>query len=110
MAVADWSVTPASNLSISGIDISEGCAPGNINDAIRTMMADVKTFSNALPSTDTYLTKSAAVFTGTQPTYTGRGAYLHYNSSSFASGRVFFQAAGGSVPTGMVAGDVLLEY
>lgn len=41
MGVQDYSTTPASNTDINGIDISEGCNPGNINNAIRQLMADV---------------------------------------------------------------------
>lgn len=41
MAIGDYSVTPASNTSISGINITEGCNPSGINDAIRQLMADL---------------------------------------------------------------------
>lgn len=40
--ISEWSVTPASNTDIDGINIAEGCAPSGINDAIREMMAQVK--------------------------------------------------------------------
>lgn len=49
MAVTDYSTTPASNTSVSGIDISENCAPAGINDAIRQVMADIKTFYDLVP-------------------------------------------------------------
>jgi hypothetical protein len=110
MAVTDWSTTPASNTAISGIDISEGCSPGGLNNAFRQIMADIRVFYDGVPVASTFATKAAAVFSGTQPIYTGRGAYLHHNSGSLASGRVFLQASGGSTPSGMVAGDWLLEY
>jgi hypothetical protein len=48
MAVSDYSTTAASNTSISGINIAEGCSPGNINNAIRQLMADVKVMANGL--------------------------------------------------------------
>lgn len=41
MPISAYSTTPASNTSISGINIGEGCPPSNINDAIRQMMADI---------------------------------------------------------------------
>lgn len=41
MPVTDFSTTPGSNTSISGINIAENCPPGNINNAIRQLMADV---------------------------------------------------------------------
>lgn len=110
MAVQDWSTTPASNVAISGINIDEGCPPGGLNGAIRQMMADVRVMYNNLPSVAGYMPASGGTFSGTQPTYSGRGAYLHHNSASMTSGRVFVQASGGATPSGMVAGDILLEY
>lgn len=109
MAVSDYSSTPASNTAISGINIAENCSPANINNAIRQIMADVRVMYNDLPDTSVLQTKAAAVFSGTQPTYDGRGAYLHHNNSANASGRVFIQASGGAAPT-MANGDWLLEY
>jgi hypothetical protein len=41
MGISSYSTTPASNTSISGINIAEGCNPSGINDAIRQMMADI---------------------------------------------------------------------
>jgi hypothetical protein len=40
--VSEWSSTPSNNTDIGGINISEGCAPSGINNAIREMMAQVK--------------------------------------------------------------------
>lgn len=40
--ISEWSSTPANNTDVGGIDISEGCAPSGINNAIREMMAQVK--------------------------------------------------------------------
>jgi len=50
MAVSDYSVTPGSNTTISGINIAEGCAPANLNNAIRQIMADVRVFYNSPPT------------------------------------------------------------
>lgn len=41
MSVFDWNVTPASNTTIDGVDIDENCSPAGINNAIRSVMADV---------------------------------------------------------------------
>lgn len=43
MPISEWSEVADQNTTISGINIAEGCPPGGINDAIRQMMADVKT-------------------------------------------------------------------
>jgi len=40
--VSEWSTNPAQNLDVGGIDIAENCAPSNINNAIREVMAQIK--------------------------------------------------------------------
>lgn len=58
--VSSWSETPGSNTTVDGLNIAEGCSPGVLNNAIRAVMAGVKTF---------HVTYSA--FTGTTVTLTG---------------------------------------
>lgn len=53
MAVTDYSVTPGNNTSISGTNVAENCSPAGINDAIRQMMADIRTFYNSTVLTST---------------------------------------------------------
>lgn len=40
--ISEWSSTPSNNTDISNINIAEGCSPANINNAIRSVMAQVK--------------------------------------------------------------------
>ena len=40
--ISEWSATSADNTDISNINIAEGCSPANVNNAIRTVMAQVK--------------------------------------------------------------------
>lgn len=40
--ISEWSSTSSNNTDISNINIAEGCSPANINNAIRTVMAQVK--------------------------------------------------------------------
>ena len=42
--ISEFSSTPASNTDIDSINISEGCAPSGINDAIRELMSQLKDF------------------------------------------------------------------
>lgn len=107
--VTDYSTTPGNNTSISGINIAEACPPGGLNNAFRQLMADVRVMYDNLPVTADLMPKAGGTFSGAQPIYTGRGAYLHHNNSANSSGRVFIQAAGGAVPA-MSNGDVLLEF
>lgn len=110
MAVSDWSATAANNVAIDGINIDEGCPPGNLNGMGRSIMAAVRVMYDNLPSVAGYMPTSGGTFSGTQPIYTGRGAYAHHNSASLTSFRWFVQASGGATPSGMAAGDVLAEY
>jgi len=48
MAVSDWSATADENTSIDGINIAEHCPAKNINNAIRSVMAALKTKCDAL--------------------------------------------------------------
>jgi hypothetical protein len=110
MAVTDYSSTPASNTTISGINIAEGCPPANINNAIRTVMADVRVMYDNLPVVTGKVDAAGGVFSGTQPIYTGRGAYLHHNDSANVSGRVYILADGSANPTSPSAGDIVMFY
>jgi hypothetical protein len=40
--ISEWSSTPANNTDIDGINIAEGMAPSNVNDAMREMMSQIK--------------------------------------------------------------------
>ena len=42
--ISEYSATANSNTDVGGINVDEGCAPSGINDAIRTMMAQLKNF------------------------------------------------------------------
>lgn len=42
--VSEWSPLASNNTDVGGVDISEGCAPSGINNAIRMMMAEIKDF------------------------------------------------------------------
>lgn len=41
MPISDYSTTADNNISISSINIAEGCMPSNVNNAIRQLMADL---------------------------------------------------------------------
>lgn len=110
MAVSDYSTNPALNVTINGIDISEGCSPANINNALRQMMADTKGLLNDIPVASSFMPISGGTFTGTQPRYSGSGALLHHNNSANGSGRVFFLAQGSPNPSSPTNGDIVLFF
>lgn len=43
-AVSDWDTTANNNTDVGGVNIAENCPPSNINNAIRTVMAQVRSF------------------------------------------------------------------
>lgn len=69
MALEDWSTTAGSNITIGGIDIAENCSPAGINNAIRELMAQIKTWSGTISAgstkqnADATLTALAALVT-----------------------------------------------
>jgi hypothetical protein len=48
--ISDYSATANSNTDIAGINIDEGCAPSGINNAIRTLMKQLKDFQQGTNS------------------------------------------------------------
>ena len=110
MAVQDWSSTASANTTIDGINIQEGCSPANLNNMGRAIMASVRVMYDNLPSVAGLAPLTGAVFTGTQPRYTGRGAYLHHASNSNTSGRVDFLVDGSALPSSPANGDVVFFY
>ena len=112
--VSTWSETPGSNTTVDGVSIAEACSPANLNNAIRSVMAGVKTFHVAYSSTVTglsaYMPKAAGTFSGTQPIYTSEGAFLHHQSSSNASGKIYVLPDGDPDPSGTSAGDMVFFY
>ena len=61
MSVSDWSATADENTSIDGINIAEHCPAKNINNAIRSVMAALKTKCDALDATDNTLRLGAVI-------------------------------------------------
>lgn len=107
MSVADYSTVPSANTTIGGVFIGEGCSPANINNVIRIMAADIRVFYDGVPAAASFMPRAGAAFTG-NPTFNGRGGYLHHNDAANTGGRIFIQASGGAVPT-MADGDFLAE-
>lgn len=73
--ISEWSSTPASNTDVGGINIAEGMAPSDVNNAIREMMAQIKdqqagydgdnfTVGGNLAVTGTSAFTGASTFTG----------------------------------------------
>lgn len=50
--ISDFSTTAGNNTDINSINIAEGCAPSGINDAIRTLMAQLKDWQSGAVAQD----------------------------------------------------------
>ena len=73
-------------------------------------MAGVAELADDMPDVSGKLNAAGGVFTGTQPIYTGRGAYLHHNDIANASGRVYFLPAGSANPASPADGDCVFFF
>lgn len=111
MSFRDYSTTPGSNTAIGGTNVAEGCSPAGLNNAIRQIAADGREIADEIDAFDlsVYAPKVAAVFSGTQPIYTGRGAYLHHANSANASGKITIQSDAAALPS-TSNGDIVLTY
>jgi hypothetical protein len=63
MAVTDYNATASNNTAISGINIAEGCPPGNVNNAIRQMMADLADYNTKVTGGTTVAGKATRLAT-----------------------------------------------
>jgi hypothetical protein len=109
MSVSTWSTDAALNVTINGVNIAEGCPPGNLNNMGREIMAGVASLRDSIPSTTGLAPLNGAVFTGTQPRFTGSGAFLHLASAGNTSGRVHLLPEGSALPAGS-NGDIVLFF
>jgi hypothetical protein len=57
VSFADWETVAANNSTALGVNIAEGCPPSNVNNAIRAVMADVRTAIN--PVMDSFLSSTS---------------------------------------------------
>lgn len=68
MAVGDWNTNPDLNTTIDSVSIAENCPPGNMNDMGRRIMAAIKTWYDAAPTTASVSAAITAAFAANPPT------------------------------------------
>lgn len=110
-AFATFSTTAASNTTINGISVAEGCPAGNINGAIREILVEGKQLYAlvAAISTSTLMPKSGGAFTGTI-TRSGSGGYFYHANATQATGPVYTQPVASSLPSSPAEGTVVFQY
>ena len=110
MPVSDYSLTPSENLTLGTISLAEGATMvGDTNGALRQIMADVRAFYNGVPAPGSYVTPSDGIFSGTQPIYTGRGAFAHNTNPAYTSCKITDIELGAPMPAGALPGDIVFE-
>lgn len=98
--VSEWSSTPSNNTDIGGIDIAEGCAPSGINNAIRTMMSEIKDMQSGASGDDFTCAGTFAVTGG-----------FTLDGSAGTAGQVLISAGSGNTPVwgnAFVAGMIMM--
>lgn len=111
MAFSDYSITPASNTSIQGINIAENCPAANVNNVLRQFAADGKDLANTVAAIDTttLMPKSGGAFTGSI-TRSSAGGYWYHANSAQAGGVVYIQPVATALPSSPAEGTVVLQY
>ena len=106
-SIRDYSATNSSNTDIQSIDISEGCSPAGINNAIREVMADLKDVSTGAvalesPKFDSILDGNikATDASGTDTAGTATTIKGGAGTGTGAGGSIIFQVADGAGSTG----------
>ena len=98
--ISEYSSTAADNTDISNINIAEGCSPANLNNAIRSLMAQLKD-QQAGSSGDGFTVAGTLALTG--------GVTL--DGAAGTSGQVLVSAGSGNTPTwgnAFVAGMIMM--
>jgi hypothetical protein len=98
--ISEYSATSADNTDISNINIAEGCSPANVNNAIRTLMAQLK---------DQQTGTSGDPFT-VAGTFNATGGF-QLDGAAGTTGQVLVSAGSGNTPTwgnAFVAGMIML--
>lgn len=67
-SIRDYSATSSNNSDIQSVDISEGCAPSGLNNAIREVMADLKDVSAGTVALETPVADSFSTDTISEKT------------------------------------------
>jgi len=103
--ISEYSATPASNTDISNINIAEGCSPANVNNAIRSVMAQLKDQQDGT-SGDPFTVAGTLTSSGTLAV---TGA-LTLDAAAGTSGQVLVSAGSGTPTWGniFVAGMIMM--
>jgi len=99
--ISEYSATSADNTDISNINIAEGCSPANVNNAIRTVMAQLKD-QQAGTSGDPFTVAGTLTSSGTLAVTGG----LTLDGAAGTSGQALVSAGTSNTPTWSTLGTI----
>lgn len=91
----DWSTTAASNTTVDGTNIAEGCAAGNLNNGLRSVMALVR---------NSFATALKTFLNGTAPLPVANGGTASTTAAAARTALGLGSAATGTAPSGAFVG------
>jgi hypothetical protein len=87
--ISEYSATPADNTDISNINIAEGCSPANVNNAIRSLMAQIKDLQAGTSGDTIPLTAGGTGATSASTARTALGLVIGTNVQAYDANTVF---------------------
>jgi hypothetical protein len=91
--ISEYSATPADNTDISNINIAEGCSPANVNNAIRSLMAQIKDLQAGTSGDTIPLTAGGTGAANATTARSNLGLVIGTNVQAYSANTVFNNVA-----------------